>query len=195
MGLRLFFNDTSKNAKGTAAAADVPSTKTFSNDTQIGIAGTAVDRRGSSLVITPSGASQAIPAGLYGGAAGDGQVAAVSVNAATVLKGTTIAGTAGTAPRRASGVTTVDASGNVVISGLSFQPRYIIVMDYSSSPTQFVKVYNTDSYFSNLNGTRMVYNNATYSLASGAAWTITANGFTCASIGNSGESVHWESEE
>ncbi len=84
---------------GTAVAAEVLAGKTIGTDAGI-VTGTMPNKVGSSTVITPSGSDQTIPQGYYGGAAGDGKVAAVIVPVANVLSGTTIAGQAGTMPNR-----------------------------------------------------------------------------------------------
>lgn len=58
----------------TAAAGDIAAPKTAYGSAGTKITGTATDKRGSATVITPGTADQTIPAGLYGGAAGDGKV-------------------------------------------------------------------------------------------------------------------------
>lgn len=85
---------------GNAQHGDVLSGKTFSNDSGPGQIGIMANKVGSGTVITPSGSDQTIPQGYYGGAAGDGKVAAVIVPTANVLTGTTIAGQTGTMPNR-----------------------------------------------------------------------------------------------
>lgn len=86
---------------GNAQPADVLNTKTFYNtDAKNKVPGTMTNKVGSGTVITPSSSEQTIPQGYYGGAAGDGKVAAVIVPVANVLSGTTIAGQTGTMPNR-----------------------------------------------------------------------------------------------
>jgi len=61
------------------------------------ITGTVVEKIGSATVITPSTADQTIPAGRYGGAAGDGKVLAVAnASAGNIKDGVVIAGVTGT---------------------------------------------------------------------------------------------------
>jgi hypothetical protein len=78
---------------GTAVASDVLTGKTIGTPTGI-VAGSMPEN--GAINITPSSASQAIPAGHTSG----GNVAAVVVPVANVLAGTTIAGQAGTMPER-----------------------------------------------------------------------------------------------
>jgi hypothetical protein len=81
------------NGSGNVAAVVVPVANVLTGTTIAGQAGTMPEN--GAFNITPSGASQAIPAGHH---SGSGSVAAVSVPVANVLSGTTIAGQAGTMP-------------------------------------------------------------------------------------------------
>lgn len=82
---------------GDAGFGDVLAGKHFSAGTNYNTAG-AMPNNGA-ITITPSGSTQAIPAGYHNGS---GQVSAVVVPVANVLTGTTIAGVAGTMPNQGS---------------------------------------------------------------------------------------------
>lgn len=171
MTLRISFNDTSKNAKGTAAAADVPATKTFSNDTQIGIAGTATDRRGSALVLTPGAADIVIPAGLYGGVVADGKILGdPDLIAANIPIGVTIFGIAGANNRKrwATGSVTVAEGGSLPTysvvdeSGTTLTRRCLTISGLTFTPTIIIFYFTTTTYSTHF----LVYNpnikNASY---------------------------------
>lgn len=79
------------SGSGNVPAVVVPVANVLTGTTIAGQAGTMPEN--GAIAITPSGASQAIPAGHHNGS---GNVAAVSVPVANVLSGTTIAGQAGT---------------------------------------------------------------------------------------------------
>ena len=82
------------------AAVVVPAANVLTGTTIAGTAGSMPNN--GAVVITPSGSAQAIAAGYH---SGSGSVAAVVVPAASVLTGTTIAGTAGTYPTNPAGST------------------------------------------------------------------------------------------
>lgn len=58
----------------TAGAGDIVSPKTAYGSAGTKLTGTITEKVGSATVITPSTSDQTIPAGRYGGAAGDGKV-------------------------------------------------------------------------------------------------------------------------
>lgn len=93
-----------KGGGGDATTADLLAGKTATVDSGQ-ITGTMPDKTGAGIILTPSGADQAIPQGYYPGGIGDGKVAAVVVPVANVLSGTTIAGQAGTMPQIGGGNT------------------------------------------------------------------------------------------
>lgn len=98
-GLNKFRIGNTQVGAGNATNADLLLNKTASAD--IGdLVGSIPNKVGSAIVITPSGSDQAIPQGYYGGATGDGKVAAVVVPVSKVLNDTIIAGQQGTMPNR-----------------------------------------------------------------------------------------------
>lgn len=83
---------------GNAAVGDVLSGKTFYNTSPSSkLTGTMTSKVGSATVITPSTADQTIPAGYYGGAAGDGKVSGdADLVAGNIKSGVNIFGVSGT---------------------------------------------------------------------------------------------------
>jgi hypothetical protein len=80
---------------GNAIAANLLSGKTATTDTGY-ITGTMTNKVGSSTVITPSTANQAIPQGYYGGVVADGKVSGdANLVAANIKSGVSIFGVAG----------------------------------------------------------------------------------------------------
>lgn len=165
-------------ATGNAQPADVLSGYTFSNSSG-SQTGTMPDKVGSATVITPGTTDQAIPQGYFGGATADGKVKGdANLIAANILSGKSIFGVAGSViagKASASGSGTTDSTGHLIVSGLSFQPAYIIVYDATNNlymktyvgslnATNLPSAYNID-----LNGGTYIYGNN--------VWTITANGF------------------
>ncbi|HWQ76935.1 MAG TPA: hypothetical protein VN441_16635, partial [Syntrophomonas sp.] len=112
------------DAAGNATAADILAGKTASTDAG-DVTGTMPNKTGSGTVITPSTADQTIPQGYYGGAAGDGKVAAVSVPVANVLTGTTIAGADGTMPNRGAAVITPGTANQAIAAGYHNGSGYV----------------------------------------------------------------------
>lgn len=107
-------------ATGDAAAGDVLSGKTFSNANTTGATGTMPNR--GAVTITPSVSNQAIPAGYHNGS---GVVSGVSVPAANVLTGTTIAGTAGTMPNRGAVAITPGTTNQTIAAGYHNGSGYV----------------------------------------------------------------------
>ena len=100
-------------SSGDAVASDVLSGVTFSNATAQDVAGTMANQGAANL--TPSGTSPVtIPAGYHNGS---GVVAQVTVPAADVLTGTTIAGVAGTMPNQGSPTFTPSSSSQTIPAG------------------------------------------------------------------------------
>lgn len=85
---------------GDAAPTDVRAGKSFAGPNGTEVLGTLPERSVGPVTITPGAGAQSKPAGIYGGAI---NVPGVTVPAASVLAGVTIAGTAGAMPNR-SGV-------------------------------------------------------------------------------------------
>jgi len=73
-----------------------------------------------------------------------GVVSAVVAVASTILTGTTIAGTVGTAKRTAQGYTSTDGSAYITVTGLDFTPSKVYVQtaamyDSRLSTTQYIR--------------------------------------------------------
>jgi hypothetical protein len=100
-----------EGASGNALASDLLSGKTASTDAG-DITGTMVNN--GAVTITPSASSQSIPAGYHNGS---GTVPAVTVPAANVLTGTTIAGTAGTMPNNGAVTITPGTTNQTIAAG------------------------------------------------------------------------------
>lgn len=94
------------------SAVIVDATKVLTGTTIAGTAGTMANR--GAVAITPSAAAQTITEGYHNGS---GTVAAVTVPAANVLAGTTIAGTAGTMVNRGAVAITPSASAQAIAAG------------------------------------------------------------------------------
>lgn len=114
-------------AANPITAADVVSPHVgFVNGNKV--TGTVVEKVGSATVITPSTADQAIPAGRYSGATGDGKVLAVANAAAGNIKsGVVIAGVTGTALRTVRISGTVSAVGLIALAGFGFYPKSVVI--------------------------------------------------------------------
>lgn len=98
---------------GNAVAADVLTGKTFTNGISAGITGTMPNN--GAATITPSGTGPVmIPAGYHNGS---GTVAQVTVPAANVKSGTTIAGVVGTMADRGAVTIAPSASSQVIAAG------------------------------------------------------------------------------
>lgn len=97
---------------GDAGFSDVLSGKKFSAGVNYNAVGSMPNN--GAVAITPGASSQAIAAGYHNGS---GAVAAVSVPAANVLVGTTIAGTAGTMPNRGTVNFTPSTSNQTIANG------------------------------------------------------------------------------
>lgn len=100
-GLNKFRIDNTQVGSGNATNPDLLLNKTANSDAG-DLVGTMPNKVGSATVLTPSGSDQAVPKGYYGGAVGDGKVAAVVVPTAKVLNDTVIAGQQGTMPNNGS---------------------------------------------------------------------------------------------
>lgn len=117
---------------GTAGPGDVRAGKNFCAGVNYNVAGTAADKTGAGVVLTPGAAPIAIPAGIYGGLTTDGEVAAVAVTAAHLLAGDTVAGTAGAMPNNGAPTWTPTSSpqnlsagyySGGTIQGANLQPK------------------------------------------------------------------------
>lgn len=97
---------------GDAGFADVLAGKKFSAGANYNGTGTMANNGAATL--TPGASNVAIPAGYHNGA---GIVSAVSVPAANVLTGTTIAGTAGTMPNRGAVTLTPSTVNQAIATG------------------------------------------------------------------------------
>lgn len=119
---------------GTAVAGDVVAGHTIGTAAGL-VSGTVTEKVGSATVITPSTTDQAIPAGRYGGAVGDGKVLAVAnASAGNIKQDIVIAGVTGTLPdgttmkQYASGNFTASGTSGTV-TGIGFTPTTIIISD------------------------------------------------------------------
>lgn len=119
------------SAEGTALVADVLAGHTFSNDNDVGLSGSIIDR--GTVNITPSATNQTIAAGKHSGSGivyGD-----VDLIAANILKDITIFNVVGTViagKRWASGSIAIAAYGTATVTGLTFNPATIITSMYSN---------------------------------------------------------------
>lgn len=95
---------------GDAGFADVLAGKKFSAGSNFN--GTGTMPNNGAVTITPGASNQSIPAGYHNGS---GLVNGVTVPAANVLTGTTIAGTAGTMPNQGATILTPSGTGAVSI--------------------------------------------------------------------------------
>ena len=155
---------------GTALVGDLLVGKTATVDAGA-ITGTMPNKVGSLTVLTPSGADIIIPQGYFGGAIGDGKVAAVVVPAANVLTGTTIAGTVGTMPNKVGSLTVITPStvdqaiaqgyyGGVVGDGKALGDLNLIEANIKSGVSIFGKV-GTVPVYTYLESGNVLYSNAT----------------------------------
>ncbi|MTI57495.1 hypothetical protein [Geosporobacter ferrireducens] len=98
-------------AEGDATAVNVLAGKTFSNDDDIGITGTMINK--GVKTFTPSATIQTDGAGYYSSVSCN----AVAFPAANVLAGTTIAGTAGSMPNRGAVTITPNTANQTIAAG------------------------------------------------------------------------------
>lgn len=118
---------------GTATAADVKASKTFTAGTAYNAPGTMVER--GAVTITPGKIAQAILEGYHNGL---GVVAAVTFDASKLLAGTSVAGTAGTMVNNgAGGTVTPSASTQTKPAGF-----YSTAITISAVPVPAAKVLN-----------------------------------------------------
>lgn len=161
---------------GDAGFADVLAGKHFSAGPNYNGVGTMPNKTGAGVILTPSGADQAIPQGYYPGGVGDGKVAAVVVPVANVLTGTTIAGQAGTMPNNSSAYhASTDTVG-------TFQPQQVYIrppLGYYDQVSNTAYVYATDPNYISAN---ILSGKSIFGLAGTAKRT--ANGSVTASSGN-----------
>ena len=158
------------SATGDALVGDVLAGKTFSNDDDIGLIGTMVDR--GTVNITPSTVNQAITSGKHSGSGliyGDADLIASNIlDTANIfnVQGTAIDG-AGMKHWKKGAITNPGGTIKVIsLTGLTFQPKYIILR----CGTQTLV-----SYFDTRNNSYAVYNGG----SSSATWVINSTGFTC----------------
>jgi hypothetical protein len=119
------------NGSGTVAAVTVPAANVLTGTTIAGVAGTMVNN-GAGGTVTPSASTQTKPAGYYSSAI---TISAVSVPAANVLTGTTIAGTAGTMPNRGAVTITPSASAQTIAAGYHNGSGSVAAVTF---PTEYV---------------------------------------------------------
>jgi hypothetical protein len=140
------------SAEGDAVAGDVLASKKFSNDTDVGLSGSMIDR--GTVNITPSTTNQAITDGKHSGSGvvyGDTDLIASNilsgVNIFNVVGTATISSLGGKKYFNGSGTTT---SGSVLVGAtVTFNIRYAIIkiVDrefYFSLSKSSTNIYNTD---------------------------------------------------
>lgn len=155
-----------KIAAGNAAAAQVLTGYTFSNASDVGIAGAMVNR--GALNITPSASAQTVQPGYYSG----GTIAAIP---------------SGTYKRVASGSLSI-SNGSGTVSGLAFRPSTVIILynyqyDNPTLSTIGSQSANTIMQIS------MVAGGGGPGMNIYGAISITSTGFTVTNIGFLGSSL------
>ncbi|MCL6442086.1 MAG: hypothetical protein K6T83_01245 [Alicyclobacillus sp.] len=193
---------------GNAGPRDVRAGKTFSAGTNYNVAGTLQDN-GNGKIWTPTTTDQTIAAGIWDTAntvKGDPNLVPQNI-----LSGVQIFGVTGNVvPKRyASGTATVssqtlsfnlsagggtDTNSYVEVSGLTFLPSLIYVVEYSAGTLAYPTVYSVNTY-------GIVYSNRHYNVQQSVAYVldgtnayVNSSGFRLPN-GGSGDTVKWEAWE
>lgn len=149
------------DSAGNATAADVLAGKTFSNDSNTNITGTMTNN--GAVIITPSTANQAIPAGYHNGSGyvkGDANLVA-----ANIVAGRSIFGISGPTSQIAHSTASANLTGTTQIN-LGFRPRYVLCRNdyYSNHPLMFVNDLNPSQNFNNASGFSITINDTGFSI-------------------------------
>ncbi|AXM89394.1 hypothetical protein CI793_09610 [Anoxybacillus ayderensis] len=148
---------------GTAQPADVLSGKTFTNDSgeQTGI----MPNRGA-ITITPSTIDQTIPDGYHNGSGivkGDPDLIPSNIRQGVNIFGVT--GTLVEGKRWASGTVSITNNNSVSVTGLAFNPKYVLC--YISSKGQVAGNFNGNSSLFSIPSTNMYQADSRISLVTG----------------------------
>ncbi len=143
-------------------------------------------------IITPGTANVPINFGFHDGtgyAQGDANLIGTNI-----LSGKSIFGVAGTARRRATGGGTLDANGNLTVSGLAFTPTVVTIGLQDGSSVIYAKTNNA-SYSSNAGVYEVVIKDGAPPtiFVSAVAWTMNVDGFSTGNMGTtlSGLYCYW----
>jgi hypothetical protein len=184
------------SAEGDAVVANVLAGKTFSNDSDTGLTGTMTDRAGDTAALSSSVSGTTLKLlasdGYRDGVDDNVTITDADFAAANILSGKTIFGVAGTAVNGAGmkgyayGSATIDASGNITVTGLSFRPS-VIVGTWNSVKTAYLTAASYD-LVTNTSGSHTVI---------AISCTPNASGFTMrvASSGHAGSTAAWYAYE
>ncbi|HHV75528.1 MAG TPA: hypothetical protein GXX41_13020 [Thermoanaerobacterium sp.] len=152
------------DSAGNATAADVLAGKTFSNDSNTNITGTMVNN--GAVIITPSTANQAIPAGYHNGSGyvkGDANLVA-----ANIVAGKSIFGVNGPAAQSYSGSFYMSTTSPVAVT-IGFKPNYIVFAAVFSGIAKM-------DFYNSINPSKNIANIGTDTLDLSTI-TLTSSGF------------------
>lgn len=185
---------------GQVAAVSFDASKVLAGTTIAGTAGTMPSR--GAPTITPGTTDQILQAGYYSGGTVKGDANLIAAN---IMSGKMIFGVTGSASPAAAGTAVADSNGMITITGLTFQPRVVVVYGTSTNGVRWGKTVYTPSFSpEDSQGDAVLDRRFVWCTSNGigpnagdspVAYSRTASGFTCGLDANwSGAMLTWFAE-